>query len=89
MLYIYHDGLIDGQDVRYWHRQYVEKRGRVEELEGAIRNSRIENAALKSVFDDAAERITTGISKRLEFKCSHCQKNTPLLIDALLKAKEK
>ena len=33
MAYIYQDGKIDGQDVRYWHKQYIEQRNRVDQLE--------------------------------------------------------
>jgi len=43
-----------------------------------------ENETLRDQFEQAAERIKTGRTKRLMFKCSHCQKDTPLLIDALL-----
>ena len=43
-----------------------------------------ENEALRKLFNDAADRIKRGTTKRMMFKCSHCQKDTPLLIDALL-----
>ena len=49
-----------------------------------IKQLEAENTQLKRVFDNAAKRIATGTSKRLKFRCSHCQKNTLLLIDALL-----
>ena len=43
-----------------------------------------ENEQFRAAFDAAAERIATGRKKQLDFKCSHCGKDTPLLIDALL-----
>lgn len=44
-----------------------------------------ENKRLREAFEKASKRIMTGRSKRLNFQCSHCGKNTPLLIDGLLK----
>ncbi len=32
MAYIYQNGLIDGRDVRYWHKQYIERRNKCDEL---------------------------------------------------------
>ena len=43
-----------------------------------------ENETFRTAFDDAAKRIAAGRKKQLDFKCSHCGKDTPLLIDALL-----
>ena len=40
MAYIQVDDRIDGQDVGYWHKQYIERRDRVDQLEA-------ENEALR------------------------------------------
>ena len=39
---------------------------------------------LRELFDGASSRIRAGKSKRLLFLCSHCHKETPLLLDGLL-----
>ena len=48
MSHIYQDGLIDGQDVRYWHKQYIERRDAGDKLTK-------ENAALKRELADEKE----------------------------------
>ena len=44
MAYIQIDDRIDGQDVGYWHKQYIERRNRVAQLEA-------DNEALREALD--------------------------------------
>jgi len=54
------------------------------ESELALRGSR---AHLRKAFDRAEQRMTRGLSpRRLSFRCSHCAKVTPLLLDGLIQA---
>ncbi len=42
------------------------------------------NDQMKEAFDKAAVRVMNGQPQRIHFKCSHCGKLTPLLIDGIL-----
>ena len=43
-----------------------------------------ENKQMKQAFEDATIHIMNGQPQRIHFKCSHCGKLTPLLIDGIL-----
>ena len=44
-------------------------------------------ALLRRAFDQAELRMTRGLSpRRLSFRCSHCDKTTPLVLDGLIQA---
>ena len=46
--------------------------------------SEIREAGLREAFETASQRVSVGRVKRLMFKCMHCEKDTPLMIDGLL-----
>ena len=41
-------------------------------------------AVLREAFETASQRVSVGRAKRLMFRCMHCKKDTPLMIDGLL-----
>ncbi len=41
-------------------------------------------AGLREAFETASKRVAVGQTKRLMFRCMHCKKDTPLMIDGLL-----
>ena len=43
-----------------------------------------ENRTMKGAFEKATTHVMAGQPKRIHFKCSHCGKLTPLLIDGIL-----
>jgi hypothetical protein len=52
-----------------------------------MRRAASELALLRRAFDRAEQRMTRGLSpRRLSFRCSHCAKVTPLLLDGLIQA---
>ncbi len=41
-------------------------------------------AVLREAFETASQRVSVGRAKRLMFRCMHCKKDTPLMINGLL-----
>lgn len=73
----YNLGEQEGSNVTYTIGEWQQLISAYDELERQVEG-------LRKLFDGASSRIATGQSKRLSFLCSHCHKETPLLLDGLL-----